>query len=1128
MRSSSGKLLKVRPDSYVEPMPDIFMVEIAVEENQIITLPTPNLTQSTVNHTIDLYDSYNGTILQSSSTTATPTITRTLLADTEYYIKLRGIVTEFMFNMQIVGNGTAVPVTEDGIVSITVGTPVTNQYSYNYTDSWFKFKTTSASNYTISSPIGTYTAYNYNINWDYIGGTIPNVTGVTTWNSASATYTYEHAGTYIIAITGIMPGWSVANTSNMRLLITKCISWGNVGLKVIDWYGCTAMTTLPAQTSKLIDVLRFTNFCRDCTSLVSIPYGIFFDNVNVAIFSYAFYNCISLRSVPGTTFMYNVNAKLFDFTFANCNKITTLPSKLFEFCYKVTSFTSTFSTCTLLNNLPVDLFYRAIMDIDYSKLSVSSFNNTFYQCTSLTSIPSGFFSSPQVDNLGLNVVKGSTFQLCFYQCTSLLSIPEYFFHNQIYCTNSQWTLNSCTSLTIIPRSCFEGCYALLTVGSTTYISGSKFGVFGNNTSLVTIEQDCFKDCTSCTDFSYICGYDNNLVSVGDNMFDNCISSTTYAYAFYQCTSFTTPCANIFDDSHNVTSFNCTFTNTRIHSDYVVDVYQLDPNIFAFNTLVQDFSNVFSYNPNIVIIPEFIFSTCVEVNTFFYSFGDCINLSIIPPLIFRYNYKVRVFSQTFRNCTSITRIPIIIENEIEHGLFYFNPQVRTFCQTFSNCRLSDGVDYVAIPQITFYNNLEVTGIFNGYPYQEPGSFYGTFQSNINLQSIPDYLFLYNSKAQDFDYTFAGCTNINFNYLPAHLFQGVTNADRFNYTFDAVKIISIPDTLFEDCVAVKSFIGTFRGTAIISIPSGLFGTITTGPKGTPNNFTYTFQNCASLLTIAADLFYYNINATTFAYCFAGCTSIVSVPNTLFKINGTITTVTNDMSYIFNGCTKLVDIGTNLFKYNTGVLTFASAFNGCIKLKQEPTIFYNIGEESTRFVNKTMTFTSCFYRTGFNALDLYMGYSLSYNGTIITNDDNTAGNYQPQLTRTLLANTNYYIKITIVGAVDSGVFDILVTGGTGPGTPDPEVDCVLLSIGTTLVGEAISGGQVLWYKFKTTTAGSYVFKTMQNSTEITNRQDIAPELWNCTFNYTPVTNLCWGGAGNNTTSLSNYSNIPTIWKT
>jgi hypothetical protein len=42
----------------------------------------------------------------------------------------------------------------------------------------------------------------------------------------------------------------------------------------------------------------------------------------------------------------------------------------------------------------------------------------------------------------------------------------------------------------------------------------------------------------------------------------------------------------------------------------------------------------------------------------------------------------------------------------------------------------------------------------------------------------------------------------------------------------------------------------------------------------------------------------------------------------------------------------------------------------------------------------------------------------------------------------------------------------------------------------------------------------------------QGTAPNLWACTFGSVTSTS-CFGGAGNNVTSLSNYADIPTGWK-
>ena len=47
-------------------------------------------------------------------------------------------------------------------------------------------------------------------------------------------------------------------------------------------------------------------------------------------------------------------------------------------------------------------------------------------------------------------------------------------------------------------------------------------------------------------------------------------------------------------------------------------------------------------------------------------------------------------------------------------------------------------------------------------------------------------------------------------------------------------------------------------------------------------------------------------------------------------------------------------------------------------------------------------------------------------------------------------------------------------------------------------------------------------------TGSQGTAPDLWNCNFGTgTPIKTSCFGGAGNSSTSLSNYADIPADWK-
>jgi len=54
---------------------------------------------------------------------------------------------------------------------------------------------------------------------------------------------------------------------------------------------------------------------------------------------------------------------------------------------------------------------------------------------------------------------------------------------------------------------------------------------------------------------------------------------------------------------------------------------------------------------------------------------------------------------------------------------------------------------------------------------------------------------------------------------------------------------------------------------------------------------------------------------------------------------------------------------------------------------------------------------------------------------------------------------------------------------------------------------------------------FQSCFERSTFTGTQGTAPDLWNCTG--TPTKTTCFGGAGNNLTSISNYTDIPVEWK-
>lgn len=170
---------------------------------------------------------------------------------------------------------------------------------------------------------------------------------------ANRIHTYAAAGTYTIEIYGQMPGFKVNNNSAIRSLITGIIDFGRVGLRTLDFFGCSNITTIPASGTMevgyrgLNNIISFAGFMRG-TGVTSIPADIFDFSSSATTFS-----------------------DIFSFT-----SITSIPSGLFDSSTNATSFASAFNSCTLLNSYPAALFATSP--------NVINFSSTFRNCLALT------------------------------------------------------------------------------------------------------------------------------------------------------------------------------------------------------------------------------------------------------------------------------------------------------------------------------------------------------------------------------------------------------------------------------------------------------------------------------------------------------------------------------------------------------------------------------------------------------------------------------------------------------------------------------------------------------------------------------------------------------------------------
>ena len=190
-----------------------------------------------------------------------------------------------------------------------------------------------------------------------------------------------------------------------------------------------------------------------------------------------------------------------------------------------------------------------------------------------------------------------------------------------------------------------------------------------------------------------------------------------------------------------------------------------------------------------------------------------------------------------------------------------------------------------------------------------------------------------------------------------------------------------------------------TKIISFGKGVsfggFKYLTTG-----------FLGCSNLTTLGSDPIKPSGNGvSSFSGCFYVCTSLTGIPVDIFRYN----TNAISFSFCFSDCTSLTSIPVDIFRYNTNAISFSNCFYRCTSLTLRADIFYPSGGQSTRFLNQSVSFESCFLRSSF-----------------------------------------------------------------------------------------------------------------------TGTQGTAPDLWNCSFGTgTPTKAFCFGGAGNSTTSISNYNDIPSEWK-
>ena len=309
------------------------------------------------------------------------------------------------------------------------------------------------------------------------------------WND-NFNHTYVAAGTYTLTITSGQTDKTQQQIPSIKFDSYRGASSNLIKLISID---TPLLNTLATD---------FNNYFNGCTSLSSIPSGLFDKNTQVTNFSYCFSGCTSLSGIPTGLFDKNTLVTDFGFCFSGCTSVLSIPTNLFDNNTQATSFRYCFSH-TSLSGIPTGLFANNTL--------VTDFGFCFSECTSLSGIPASLFDKNTL---------ATDFSSCFSECTSLSGIPSGLFDKNTEATNFYGCFSGCTSLVLNENifsatnshdrfsgksmrfnKCFENVGSALSSGTSGGTAPDLWSYEKGGASWTT--TDCFKGATHLSNYASV-------------------------------------------------------------------------------------------------------------------------------------------------------------------------------------------------------------------------------------------------------------------------------------------------------------------------------------------------------------------------------------------------------------------------------------------------------------------------------------------------------------------------------------------------------------------------------------------------------------------------------------------------
>lgn len=522
----------------------------------------------------------------------------------------------------------------------------------------------------------------------------------------------------------------------------------------------------------------------------------------------------------------------------------------------------------------------------------------------------------------------------------------------------------------------------------------------------------------------------------------------------------------------------------------------------------------------------LFDECANLAAqgFMYTFHGCSSLATVPNHLFRLNTNVSTegFYGTFDQCINLQLNEFVFCADGEEDTRFLN-KVSDFTDCFYRASFT-GTQGVA-PKLWDYDFGTET------PVSED-CFAGDGNSAVSISNYEDIPSEWGAGSGFItEWTVSGDATARTITLP------FTNNGTFDCTVDWGDGYSSEITAYNDADRAHTYAanGTYEVTIVGEAPGWSFNNggdklkltdiVNWGSDNLFGGFSYLtggFYGCTNLKTTGEGKIIAKSTLTTLQNCFRTCTTITGITAGVFD---NCTELAASAFYsTFLGCSNLATIPTDLFRFNTKVSSngFRECFYQCSNLTELPTDLFRYNTAVS-----TSGFLTTFRESGLTSIpENLFRYNANVSGSCFKETFRAC----TSLT-TIPADLFRYNVNADTGAFDTtfGLCTLLETVPEGLFRYNSSVEtngfqgcfhsCYKLQLNQYIF--YASGEENTRFLNKSPSFLNTFYRT-----SFTGTQGTAPELWNCDFGTgTPVTGA-FSGAGNSTTSLTNYSSIPSAW--